>query len=450
MNILEESGNIAGAVKNGKVHVAVYGAGRVGVTTAAAWLRAGAKVILADIDRKRVDIIAQGKELFPDEPLIDETFREGFSSRRFVVTTGPSQAAAMADVNIVAVPVGLRHGDADLSSVVTVFGEIAPRMQKGSLSILETSVPPGTSRDVVLPLLEAGSNMKAERDFAMAYSPERIFEGRSLKDLEENYPKIVAGFGPKSLRAVSAFYSCVAKKGVLEMSSLEGAELEKLFEGVYRDVNIALANELALVCEKLGVDFWEVQKASNSQPFNHLHRPGLGVGGACIPVYPVFVVGAAKKRRSKAALTEEAMKINESMPALVTKRALSLLGGSPRSVAVLGLAFRGDVADDRLSPTYDLLKELRKGKCKVRVHDPFIKKEEAEGFPVTSDLGTALEDCSLVIIATDHKAYRELSYGQLKSLTRTEPIILDARGILDRSKFPQGKLLVLGYGQRPS
>ncbi len=356
----------------------------------------------------------------------------------------------MADVNIVAVPVGLREGVADLSSVVTVFGEIASRMQKGSLSILETSVPPGTCREVVLPILEGGKGMKVERDFALAYSPERIFEGRSLKDLEENYPKVVAGFGPKSLKAVSTFYSCVAKKGVLEMSSLEGAELEKLFEGVYRDVNIALANELALVCEKLGVDFWEVQRASNSQPFNHLHRPGLGVGGACIPVYPVFVVGAARKRRSKAALTEEARKLNGSMPALVAKRALSLLGDSPRDVAVLGLAFRGDVADDRLSPTYDLLKELKKGRCKVRVHDPFVKKAEAGGFPVTSDLATALEGCGLVIIATDHRAYRELDYGQLKRLTRTEPITFDARGLLDRSKFPPGKLFVLGNGQRPS
>ncbi len=450
MNILEDSENIARAVRGGRVHVAVYGAGRVGVTIAAAWLRAGAKVILADIDRKRVEIIAQGRELFSDEPFIGETFREGFASRRFVATTNPSQAAAMADVNIVAVPVGLREGVADLSNVVAVFGEIASRMQRGSLSVLETSVPPGTCLEVVLPILERGRDMKVERDFALAYSPERIFEGRSLKDLEESYPKVVAGFGPKSLRAVSAFYSCVAKKGVLEMSSLEGGELEKLFEGVYRDVNIALANELALLCEKLGVDFWEVQRASNSQPFNHLHRPGLGVGGACIPVYPVFVVGAARRRRSKATLTEEARRLNDSMPALVAKRALSLLGDSPRDVAVLGLAFRGDVTDDRLSPTYDLLKVLKKEKCRVRIHDPFVRKDEAVGFPVTSDLAKALGGCGLVIVATDHSAYRELEYGQLKRLTRAEPIIFDARGVLDRSKFPPGRLFVLGNGQRPS
>jgi hypothetical protein len=353
----------------------------------------------------------------------------------------------VADVNIVAVPVGLRGRRADLSSIVSVFNDISERMQKGSLSVLETSVPPGTSRRVVLPLLERGRGMKVEEDFALAYSPERIFEGRSLKDLEENYPKVVAGFGLKSLRAVSALYSCVAKKGVLEMSSLEAAEVEKLFEGVYRDVNIALANELALACEKLGVDFWEVQRASNSQPFSHLHRPGLGVGGACIPVYPAFVVEAAKKHGAKVALTEKARRFNRAMPSAVARKALSPTKDRQRKVAVLGLAFRGDVADDRLSPTYDLLKKLRKLRCTVKVHDPLVRKAEAEGFPVLSDLDASLEGCDLVVIATDHKAYRELDYARLSRASGSEPIVYDARGILDRAKFPPGKLFVLGSPQ---
>lgn len=450
MNILDDTAGIPEAVKAGRVHVAVYGAGRVGATIAAAWLRAGAKVVLVDIDRKRVDTVAQGRALFPDEPFVDESFRAGFQARRLAVSMSPSQAAAVADVNIVAVPVGLNDEGADLSSVKSAFEEIAARMQKGSISILETSVPPGTCRDLVLPILQEGSGLKVEGDFAFAYSPERIFEGRSLKDLEDNYPKVVAGEGPKSLRAVSALYSCVAKKGVLGMSSLEAAEMEKLFEGVYRDVNIALANELALVCEKLGVDFWEVQKASNSQPFSHLHRPGLGVGGACIPVYPVFVAKSARKRGSKAAMTEEARKFNSSMPAKVARSALSLFKGEPKEVAVLGLAFRGDVADDRLSPTYELLSELKKMKCKVKVHDPYVKKEEALGFPVSQQLSAVLEGCDLVIVATDHGEYRELDYDRLKSWTHTEPIVYDARGVLERTRFPKGRLFVLGDGQRPS
>jgi nucleotide sugar dehydrogenase len=450
LNLLDEPGKVAEAVRAGRVHVAVYGAGRVGVTIAAAWLRAGARVILADIDAKRVDTILEGRSVFADEPHIDESFRAGFANRRFLATTSPSQAASIADVNIVAVPVGLKSGRADLASVRSAFSSIAARMQKGSISILETSVPPGTCRETVLPILEGGKGLKVEADFALAYSPERIFEGRTLKDLEENYPKVVAGFGPRSARAASELYSVVAKKGVLLLSSLEAAEVEKLFEGVYRDVNIALANELGVICERLGVDYWEVQRAANSQPFSHLHRPGIGVGGACIPIYPTFVVEAAKKRKASTSITEEARTVNRSMPALVAKEALALLGKGRRDVAVLGLAFRGDVADDRLSPTYDLLTALKKARCKVRVHDPLVGKEEADGFPVSSDLGRTLDGCTLVIVATDHSAYRALGYEELKRLSKGEPVTFDGRGVLEGSRFPPGKLAVLGRGHTPS
>ena len=320
-------------------------------------------------------------------------------------------------------------------------------MPRGSISILETSVPPGTCREVVLPILEAGRGMKVEADFGLAYSPERIFEGRSLADLEQNYPKIVAGFGPKSLKAVSALYSCVARKGVIELSSLEAAEAEKLFEGVYRDVNIALANELALVSEKLGIDFWEVQKAANSQPFSHLHRPGPGVGGACIPVYPVFVSEAARAHRSQGRDHRGIEEAQRRDAGRNCEEGSLLVRAKGKRVAVLGLAFRGDVADDRLSPTYVLLKELRRLKCDVRVHDPLVRKAQAEGFPILSDLGAALKGCDLVIVATDHSGYKGLDYEMVKKAAGSEPLVYDTRGILDRSKFPKGKLFVLGGPQ---
>lgn len=451
MDLLEEPAALEEAVRNGKAIVAVYGAGRVGVTIAAAWLRAGSRVMLADIDSLKVDRIVRGEALFPDEPLIDQTFRSGFENGRLAVTDSPSQAAALAEVNIVAVPVGVKDGDADLGSVKSAFEAIGGRMRKGSLSVLETSVPPGTTRKVILPILEAARGWKAERDFGLAYSPERIFEGRSLKDLEENYPKVVSGAGPRSTEAVSKLYSLVAKKGVLTMSSLEAAEMEKLFEGVYRDVNIALANELAVVCEKLGLDYWEVSRASNSQPFSHLHRPGLGVGGACIPVYPVFVIATARKAGVRASLTELARSINTTSPKRVAGEIMKLMRvNGERKAAVLGLAFRGDVNDDRSSPTYDLLKELKRKKVEVVVHDPYVAKDAAEGYPVTSDLKKALEGCSLVVVCTDHRKYSELSYEDLVKLAGRGLTVYDARGVMDRTKFPSDRLVRLGSGHKPS
>lgn len=450
MDVLNGFHEIGGSVKEGKLVVAVYGAGRVGATIAAAWLRAGAKVILVDIDPKRIGVISSGGDLFPDEPKVDETFRSGFRAGRFAVTTSPSQAASASDVNIVAVPVGLKAGRPDLSSVREAFSAIAERMQRGCLNVLETSVPPGTTRKVVLPILLRREGFEVERDFGLAYSPERIFEGRSLQDLEENYVKVAGGVGPKSTRAVVELYSLVAKKGVLTMSTLEAAETEKLFEGVYRDVNIALANELAMVCERTGVDYWEVMKAANSQPFCHLHRPGPGVGGACIPVYPVFVMDAAKEAGARVPLTSTARELNLSMPKHVASLAVSLLGKEERKVALLGLAFRGNVNDDRLSPSYELLKELKKLGCDVVAHDPFVRRESAEGFAVVADLKRVLKGRKLALVATDHEEYSKLSYEELKEWAGGDLLVYDGRGVLDWSKFPRDRLVRLGVPYRPS
>src|SRR5205807_4601678 len=165
----------------------------------------------------------------------------------------------------------------------------------------------------------------------MVYNPERIYEGRAIEDLEERYPAVVAGAGPKSLEIGSKLYSLVAKKGVISMSSMRAAETEKLLEGVYRDVNIALANELAKFCEKVGVNFWESRDAANSQPFCHLHSPGESVGGACIPVYPQFILHAADQVKVNCDITRLGRAVNDAMPAFCVREAIKLLDGTRKS-----------------------------------------------------------------------------------------------------------------------
>jgi nucleotide sugar dehydrogenase len=350
---------------------------------------------------------------------------------------------------LICVPVFLTNSfSADLSAVKQVTIAIAQGLKKGDVVSLNPSVPPGTSEDVVLPLLEKESGLKVERDFYMLYNPERIYEGRAIEDIEIRYPAVVAGAGAKSLEIGTNLYSLIAKKGVIKISNMRTAEAEKLLEGVYRDVNIALANEMAKFCEKAGVDFWEAREAANSQPFCHIHKPGAGVGGACIPVYPQFILHAANMIGVDCNIVRNGRAINDSMPAYCVTEAIRLIDKSDVSkctVALLGLGFRGNVSDTRLSPTYRVIEELKKMKVKeIRVHDPLVIKDPnlPHDIILSSDLSRVVRDADLVMLISDHSEYHNIT-----SETLNGAALYDGRGILDGLRFPARRFASIG---RPS
>src|ERR687891_809701 len=371
--------DLARRVRSGEFRVAVYGLGHVGSPLASSWLRAGAHVIGIDNSSEVLENARKGRTHIY-EPGVNEAFTKGLKEKRFFVYGDPLKGSQDSHFKLICVPVLLTDSfSADLSAVKQVATAIGQGLKKGDIVSLNPSVPPGTSEDIVLPILEEESGLKIERDFYMVYNPERIYEGRAIEDIEERYPAIVAGAGAKSLEIGAKLYSLVAKKGVIKMGNIRTAETEKLLEGVYRDVNIALANEMAKFCEKAGVDFWEAREAANSQPFCHIHKPGVGVGGACIPVYPQFILHAANMIGVDCNLVRYGRTINDSMPAYCVMQAIKLIDGSDLSkctVALLGLGFRGDVSDTRLSPTYRIIEELKKVKVKeIRVHDPLVTKD---------------------------------------------------------------------------
>ncbi|HEU0047586.1 MAG TPA: nucleotide sugar dehydrogenase, partial [Nitrososphaera sp.] len=259
--------DLARKVGSGEYKIAVYGLGHVGSPLASAWLRAGAHVLGVDKSPQVLENARKGKTHVP-EPGVNEAFSKGLKDKKFYVYDDLMKASQDAHFKLICVPVLLTDSfSADLAAIKQVASAIGRCLKKGDIVSLNPSVPPGTSEDVILPILEKESGLQVERDFYMVYNPERIYEGRAIEDLEERYPAVVAGAGPKSLEIGSKLYSLVAKKGVISMSSMRAAETEKLLEGVYRDVNIALANELAKFCEKVGVNFWEAREAANSQPF---------------------------------------------------------------------------------------------------------------------------------------------------------------------------------------
>jgi len=441
-------------VRNGNLKIAIYGLGHVGAPLAAAWLRAGASVIGIDKSDKVREYAKEGKTKIP-EPYVNEAFAKGLKENRFSIYDDPVAASKDSFFKMICVPVMAENAKANLQAVGDVVSSIGIGLKQGDVIALTPSVPPGTTEDFILPIIEENSRLKCERDFFVVYNPERIYEGRAVHDIEGGYPAIVAGTGPQSSNIASVLYQLIFKKGVIKLSSPRTAEFEKLIEGVYRDVNIALANELAMISEKIGVDFWEARNAANSQSYCHLHRPGIGVGGACIPVYPQFILDIARKKSIESPITKYGRLVNEGMPSYAVNEALSayqrvqanIKNPEDCRVTLLGLAFRGGVSDTRLSPTYRVIEELfKKGVKNIQVHDPLVVRDSAlfkySGVSLTDNLASSLKGANLVIIVADHTEYSNLSVEEVGNA-----VVYDGRGIIDTSNAFGPNLVSMGVGK---
>lgn len=441
-------------IRNGKLKIAIYGLGHVGAPLAATWIRAGAYVIGIDKSEKVRDYAREGKTQIP-EPHVNEAFSTGLNENRFLVYDDPVAASTDSFFKMICVPVMAENATANLQAVENVASSIAMGLKRGDVVALTPSVPPGTTEDFILPILEDKSRFACERDFFVVYNPERIYEGRAIHDIEHGYPAIVAGVGPESLKVASVIYQIIFKQGVIKLSSPRTAEFEKLIEGVYRDVNIALANELAMISERIGVDFWEARNAANSQSYCHLHRPGIGVGGACIPVYPQFVLDIANKGNIESPITKHGRLVNDRMPTYAVNKALNACQRiqtkrknlKDYKVTLLGLAFRGGVSDTRLSPTYKVIEELsKKGVKNIQVHDPLVLHDNTlmkyPGVSFSNNLASSLRGADLIIIVADHSEYSNLNLEDVGNA-----IVYDGRGIVDTSRPMGANFVSIGVGK---
>jgi len=436
-----------------RAYVAIYGAGYVGLSLAAVYLRRGLKVILVDIDESKLEKIKKKEYRYVEEE-VEEAINTAIDKSIMEFTIDGVEASRKSRIKVVTVPVGLdwETKEIDYSPLVSALENIARGLKKGDLVIIESSVPPGTTEEIAKPVLEETSGLRAEEDFLLAYSPERIYVGRAVKDLEENYPKIVAGIGPRSTEAAAEFYRRIARKGVLKLPRPRDAEFEKLAEGIYRDVNIALANELALAAMKLGVDFYAAREAANTQPYSHIHLPGPGVGGYCIPIYPYFLANKLLERHYVPQLILVARRINEQMPLVVVKLVDQLakkrnIDKKCAKVVILGVAFRGETDDTRLSPTRDIAALLKaRGYRNIIAHDPYVKHDPILSeldVKLTNNLEEALQDADIVIVATRHKMYRSLSYVRVQKMARKNVIVVDTVNYIASRKGTED-VIILG------
>ena len=387
-----------------KRDVAIVGAGYVGLPLARVFAEAGKTVVLVDVAPDRVERLERGESYVEDVPseVLGPLVEDGS-----IAATTDYDALREADAILVALPTPLsRQREPDLRILLEASGEIAKRLRPGHLVVLESTTYPGTTREQVLPILEAGSGLKAGQDFHLAFSPERVDPGRS-DWTTKNVPKVVGGVDETSTQAAVELYGSAVEE-IHPVSSPEAAELTKLLENIFRSVNIALVNELAQLCDRMGIDVWEVVEAAATKPFGFMSfKPGPGLGGHCIPVDPFYLTWKAREYGFYTEFIELAGKVNESMPyfcrslvsqALNHSRQQSLKGAR---ILVLGVSYKPDISDTRESPAVKLIALLQNAGADVAYHDPHVPSFEENGVAMSSSpLDPGAYDC--VVIVTNH------------------------------------------------
>ncbi|HEX5012551.1 MAG TPA: nucleotide sugar dehydrogenase [Candidatus Limnocylindrales bacterium] len=353
--------------------VAVVGAGKMGLPLAAQFASHGWRVTAVDVQQSVVDSINAGESHIGEEPGVAELVRTAHAGGRLRATTDGAAAARESDVIVLIVPVMLDDGhQPDYRYMDGAVDAIAPGVHQGSLVIFETTLPVGDTRNRFAARLEAATGLAADEDFFVAFSPERLYSGAALRNLA-TYPKLVGGLGAASTARAAAFYDAVLDTEIVAMSNAEAAEFSKLADTTYRDVNIALANEFARYAERVGVDVHEVIAAANSQPYSHIHQPGLGVGGHCIPVYPHFMLSRAPELEMVAL----SRRTNDGQVGVAIKALQQELGGlAGVPILVLGLTYRHGVKEMAYSRALPLIERLTHQGAVVSAYDPLLTPAE--------------------------------------------------------------------------
>ena len=425
------------------MRIAVVGLGHIGLPLAVQYASRGHDVLGVDLAPWIVEAINRGESPHRDEQALVERVPGLVAEGRLRATTwADAEGVRQADAIVVIVPVVVdAEREIDFAPIDAATRDIARHLGPGTLVVYETTLPVGTTRNRFGPMLAEGSGLEPDAGFYLGFSPERVLVGRVFLDLQR-YPKIVGGTSEESTRRAVAFYRDVLDEGteVWRVTSAETAEMTKLAETTYRDVNIAYANELAQFAARNGIDVTEVIGAANSQPYSHIHQPGVGVGGHCIPVYPHFLFNGDPELR----IPPLAREINESMGAFTIDRIEERLGsldGQP--VVVLGVAYRGDVKEDAFSSAFRLRDELIAAGARVYAHDPYFDAEHLRrlGFE-PYDLESPAE-VRVAILQAAHAEYAELEPSRLPGIE----LFVDGRNAIEPRHWTDAGVAYAGIGR---
>jgi len=417
----------------------VVGLGKIGLPLAVQYAWQGFQVVGCDVSAELVETVNRGQSPIAGEEGLDEHLAAAVGQGRLQATTDTAAAVAGSGTVVIIVPVLLTAANApDLSALDAATEAIARGLRKDTLVLVESTVPVGTTRGRVGKGLEA-SGLTMGRDFRLACSPERVYSGRIFADLR-TYPKVVGGIDEQSTQTAAHFYSQALEATIITVRDAETAEFVKLAESVYRDVNIALANELARAAAQAGVDVGEAIAAANSQPFSHIHQPGVGVGGHCMPVNPYFLIAGL----GPAPLTSLARQINDGMAQYAVERLAAALGGlNGRRVLILGLAYRANVKELAYSSAFPLSRALSEAGAAVLVHDPLFSPQEIEELGLRPASLKPPPTVDAVVVQAYHHEYCDLDLSAFQGCRA----VLDGRNVLSRQAVEAGGMKYLGIGR---
>ena len=435
---IETSQVLLNKIQDRTAKVAVLGLGYVGLPLVVAFAEAGYHVLGIDLDQRKVDAINAGSSYIPDIPIsrLEPLVKNGCvqASNDFSLLTG-------IDAVSICVPTPLRKtGDPDLSFILSVTNELAKYMHPGMVIVLESTTYPGTTREILLPKLGEDRGLRIGEDFFLSFSPERVDPGR--KDWTTyNTPKVIGGITPACTEMAAEWYS-QALETVVPVTSAETAEMTKLLENTYRMINIGLVNEMALMCNRLGIDVWEVIDAASTKPFGFMKfTPGPGLGGHCIPIDPLYLSWKLKALNYTARFIELASEINTNMPRYVVGRVQDAMNENGKAVKgssflVLGAAYKPDIDDLRESPALDVIGLLEQKGGLVSYHDPYIPRIEHDGQYRDSvpDVYEAVRTADCVIVITNHSCY------DYPAILRSANLIFDTRNAFGSAGLEHSKI----------
>lgn len=428
------------------MRIAVVAMGKIGLPLAVQFADAGHEVIGVDINEKTVADINNAQEPFPGEAHLQEKLEKLVPAGHLRATTDYAEAIPNADAIVLVVPLFVNDEtwEPDFNWMDTATRSLAEHLTPGTLISYETTLPVGTTRNRWKPLIEEISGLKEGEEFHLVFSPERVLTGRVFADLRK-YPKLVGGLSEAGTKKAIEFYEAVLTfddrpdlphpNGVWDMGSAEAAEMAKLAETTYRDVNIGLANQFAVYADKVGIDVLKVIEACNSQPYSHIHQPGIAVGGHCIPVYPRLYLSTDPD----ASVVRTARTYNAGMPKYVVNRIGAVLGDlKDQTIVVLGASYRGKVKETAFSGVFPTVDILRDRGANVLVHDPMFSDEELRKFGFTPyHFG---EEVDAAIVQADHPEYAEITPSDLPGIK----LLFDGRRATNANLWTGTPRMVIG------
>ncbi len=436
--------------KRSRIRICVVEYKGAGLTTACLLANAGFKVVVVDKDRGVVETIKKGESPF-SEPSLQELVSKNVKERKLNATVDIKGAVSKSDVIIVAINIPVDEKmRPDYSRLETTCKEIGKDLRRSSLVVITNTVGPGVTENLVKSWIENASGLKAGRDFGLAYSPTLAAAEKAPYDIS-NYARLIAGIDNESLKAASLLFKTIINSEIIPLSSIKAAETAKIFQNVYRDVNLALSNELALFCERLGIDYMEVYRAANIVPYCHLVVPGMADEYVLEDLY--LLMKEADSLGIRLRIIELARKTNESMVTHIVKLVRKALRSYSKplrgaKITILGVSRKANVKDSKGVTLLRLVKMFTAKGAKVKVHDPFFSKKELLelGYPGEGSLEKALKDSDCLLIVVGHDQYKKLSLKKVKTLMK-HPAIVDLSHIIDRDKAKKEGILLIGLGQ---